>query len=179
MTLVSWFEEVSTGDNATVGGKGANLGEMARAGLPVPPGFVVTADAYLRSMDAGGVRGELLSVFAEAAGHAGDPAALTAAAAHLQKLVRSAGVADDVRDRLVEAYGKLGAGVAVAVRSSATAEDGAEASFAGMHESYVNVVGVDALLERLVDCWASLYGARVISYRASQGLDEEPAIAVV
>ena len=66
MTLVSWFEDVAKGDNATVGGKGANLGELAGAGLPVPPGFVVTAEAYLRSMDEGGVRDELRSVFAEA-----------------------------------------------------------------------------------------------------------------
>ena len=179
MTLVSWFEDVAKGDNATVGGKGANLGELAGAGLPVPPGFVVTAEAYLRSMDEGGVRDELRSVFAEASSHAGDPAALTAAAERLKGLVRAAGVAPDVRDQLLKAYRKLGDDVAVAVRSSATAEDGAETSFAGMHESYVNVVGEEALIERLIDCWVSLYGARVISYRASQGLDEEPAIAVV
>ena len=179
MTLVSWFEDVAKGDNATVGGKGANLGELAGAGLPVPPGFVVTAEAYLRSMDEGGVRDELRSVFAEASSHAGAPAALTAAAERLKGLVRAAGVAPDVRDQLLKAYRKLGDDVAVAVRSSATAEDGAETSFAGMHESYVNVVGEEALIERLIDCWVSLYGARVISYRASQGLDEEPAIAVV
>lgn len=179
MTLVSWFDEVAKGDHATVGGKGANLGELARAGLPVPPGYVVTAESYFRSMDAGGVRDELRAAFAEALCHPGDPAALSAAAERLQGLVRAAGVADDVRDRVIEAYEKLGEDVPVAVRSSATAEDGEGTSFAGMHDTYVNVVGVDALLERLVDCWASLYGARVISYRASQSLDEEPAIAVV
>ena len=67
----------------------------------------------------------------------------------------------------------------MAVRSSATAEDAADTSFAGMHETFTNVVGDDRCLERLVDCWASLYGERVIAYRVSQGLTDEPAIAVV
>ncbi len=145
----------------------------------MPPGFVVTADSYIRSMDAGGVREELQSVFAEASRHPGDPVALAAAADRLRELVHQAGVADDVRERVLEAYLQLGDDVPVAVRSSATAEDAVGTSFAGMHETFVNVVGADALFERLVDCWASLYGARVISYRASQGLIEEPAIAVV
>ena len=178
-SLVSWFDEVGKGDSATVGGKGANLGELARSGLPVPPGFVVTADAYFRSMEAGGVREELRSVFDEASRHPGDPVALGAAADRLRELVHQAGVANDVREQVLEAYRRLGDDVPVAVRSSATAEDAVGTSFAGMHETFVNVVGADALFERLVDCWASLYGARVISYRASQGLTEEPAIAVV
>ena len=177
--LVSWFEEVAKDDHATVGGKGANLGELVRAGLPVPPGFVVTADAYFRSMDESGIREELRAAFAEALRHPGDPVALSAASDRLREMVRSAGVAADVRERVLEAYRKLGDDRAVAVRSSATSEDGVGTSFAGMHDTFVNVVGSDALLERLMDCWVSLYGARVISYRASQGLEEEPAIAVV
>ena len=80
---------------------------------------------------------------------------------------------------MLAAYHRLGVDVPVAVRSSATAEDTAGTSFAGMHETFTNVVGDDALLERLVDCWASLYGERVIAYRAGQGLTEEPALAVV
>src|SRR5690606_1875370 len=83
------------------------------------------------------------------------------------------------RDAILAAYHRLGEDVPVAVRSSATAEDTAGTSFAGMHETFANVVGDDAVLARVVDCWASLYGQRVIAYRASQGLDEEPAIAVV
>ncbi len=177
--FVAWFDEVGRGDAAVVGGKGANLGELARAGLPVPPGFVVTADAYLRSMDAAGVRAQLRATFDEASRNPGDPGALAASADRLRALVHGAEVAEDVWDRVLEAYRRLGDDVPVAVRSSATAEDAAGTSFAGMHETYVNVVGAEALLQRLVDCWASLYGARVISYRASQGLTEEPAIAVV
>src|SRR5690606_23368771 len=78
-----------------------------------------------------------------------------------------------------EAYARLGDDVPVAVRSSATAEDTAGTSFAGMHQTFLNVIGVDALVQRVLDCWTSLFGERVISYRASQGLTEEPVIAVV
>ncbi|MGV3758041.1 MAG: phosphoenolpyruvate synthase [Actinomycetota bacterium] len=177
--LVSWFDELGSADVGTVGGKGANGGEMAGAGLPVPPGFVVTADAFRKAMDDGGVRGELQQRFDEARASADDPAALAASAEALRALVRKAGVPPTVATTVLEAYHRMGADVPVAVRSSATAEDTAGPSFAGMHETYANVVGDDAVLARLVDCWASLYGERVIAYRASQGLDEEPVIAVV
>ncbi|MGK2950540.1 MAG: phosphoenolpyruvate synthase [Acidimicrobiales bacterium] len=176
---IAWFEELGKGDTATVGGKGANLGELAAAGLPVPPGFVVTADGYRAAMDAGGVREELRSLFDEAREHAEDPAALSEAADRLRRLVTKAGVPSALAAEVTAAYERLGPDAAVAVRSSATAEDTADTSFAGMHETFANVVGIDAVLERLVDCWASLFGERVISYRASQGLTEEPAIAVV
>ena len=177
--LVAWFEELGKTDNATAGGKGANLGEMTRAGLPVPAGFVVTAEAYLEAMEEAGVRGELQAVFADASLHADDVVALARAADRLRALVRKAGVPTSVADAVVAAYHRLGTDVPVAVRSSATAEDTAGTSFAGMHETYANVVGDSSVLDRLVDCWASLYGERVISYRASRGLTAEPAIAVV
>ena len=175
---VIWFEDLGKADTATVGGKGANLGELAGAGLPVPPGFVVTADGYRQAMDAGGVRDELRALFDEARRH-DDPAELAAAADRLRSLVHKAGIPGGVAGAVLGAYHRLGHDVPVAVRSSATAEDTADTSFAGMHETFVNVVGDDAVLERLADCWASLYGDRVISYRASRGLTEEPAIAVV
>lgn len=176
---IAWFEEIGQGDTATVGGKGANLGELASAGLPVPPGFVVTADGYRAAMDAGGVREELRSLFDEAREHAEDPTALSEAADRLRGLVTKAGVPRALAAEVTAAYERLGPDAPVAVRSSATAEDTADTSFAGMHETFANVVGIDAVLGRLVDCWASLFGERVISYRASQGLTEEPAIAVV
>ena len=176
---IAWFEELGRSDIATAGGKGANLGELTRAGLPVPPGFVVTAAGYLAAMEQGGVRERLRVAFADALRLSGDPTELAAASATLRALVRRAGVPEELRQVVVAAYRRLGDSVPVAVRSSATAEDTAGTSFAGMHETFANVVGDDAVLERLVDCWASLYGERVIAYRASQGLDEEPAIAVV
>lgn len=176
---IAWLADLSLEDTASVGGKGANLGELTRAGLPVPAAFVVTAAGYLQAMDAGGVRDELRSTFAEACQHVDDPGRLAAAAERLQSLVRKAGVPTTLREQIVGASHRLGREAAVAVRSSATSEDSAGTSFAGMHETFANVVGDDAILERLVDCWASLYGERVIAYRASRGITEEPAIAVV
>ena len=177
--VVAWFEELGREDVPVAGGKGANLGELGRAGLPVPPGFVVTASGYLEAMEDAGVRDELRAVFDDARAHADDSAALAGAAGRLRDLVHKAGVPPRVRDEVLAAYHALGANVPVAVRSSATAEDTAGTSFAGMHETYANVVGDEAVLQRLADCWASLFGERVISYRAARGLAEEPAIAVV
>ncbi|MBM7504872.1 phosphoenolpyruvate synthase [Agromyces aurantiacus] len=178
-TLVTRFEEVRLGDAGTVGGKGANLGEMTAAGLPIPPGFVVTADAYLRAIDGAGVRQRLLDGFRSAARDADDPDRLTTEAAALRATVVGLEVPDDVRRAILDEYHRLGDAVAVAVRSSATSEDAEGTSFAGMHETYNNVVGDDAVIARIRDCWASLYGDRVISYRSSQDMDEEPELAVV
>lgn len=174
---IAWFEALRQQDTAIAGGKGANLGELVAAGLPVPRGFVVTADGYLCSMEEAGVRSGLSDIFAET--DVSDPETLHDAVAQLQGLVRKSGMADAVRASVLDAYHRLGNQVAVAVRSSATAEDTAGFSFAGMHETFTHVVGDDALIERIVDCWASLYGERVIVYRNAKNLDEEPAIAVV
>lgn len=178
-TLVSRFEDVRLGDAASVGGKGANLGEMTSAGLPIPPGFVITASAYLEAVEHAGVRARLLEGFRAAATAADDPDALAEAAAALRETVRSIAIPDDVRDAILAEYHRLGEEAAVAVRSSATSEDAAGTSFAGMHDTYNNVVGDEAVLQRVRDCWGSLYGDRVISYRASQRMDEEPVLAVV
>lgn len=174
---VAWFEEVSKADVPRVGGKGANLGEMARAGLPVPGGFVVTTEAFLAALDAGGVRAALRERFRGL--DAGRPEALAEGSTAMRELVARAGVPAEVRAALVEAYARLGGDVAVAVRSSATSEDAGSTSFAGMHETYTNVVGAAALLERIVACWCSAYGQRVLAYRKAEGLDEEPTLAVV
>jgi len=177
---IAWFADLRAEDVAAAGGKGANLGELTAAGLPVPPGFVVTAQAYLDAMDEGGVRHELADVFAHA--EAADADALAAASTRLEDLVRKAGVPPALKADILDAYHRLGdgaPGAEVAVRSSATAEDTAGTSFAGMHDTYTHVTGDDAVIDRIVDCWASLYGERVISYRAASGLDDEPAIAVV
>ena len=175
--LVAWFEDLGRGDVARVGGKGANLGELTRAGLPVPPGFVITAQAYLQAMDEAGVRSAMQAAAVEV--DVDSPEALASAAAGLQDLVRSAGLPERLQQEVLAAYDRLGDGCLVAVRSSATAEDTASTSFAGMNETFTNVSGHDELLSRVVDCWASLFGPRVVAYRASNRLAEEPAIAVV
>ncbi len=175
--LVAWFGDLSKADVPRVGGKGANLGELTRAGIPVPPGFVVTADAYLRAMELNGVRAALQAEVAAA--DVDSPESLTEAADRLRELVRSAGVPDELRHVVLDAYARMAGEPRVAVRSSATAEDTGSTSFAGMNQTFTNVRGGEELIERLVDCWASLWSPRVIAYRATQGLAEEPAIAVV
>jgi pyruvate, water dikinase len=173
---VRWFADLRVGDTAAAGGKGANLGELTRAGLPVPPGFVVTAPAYLETMGRNGLREHLVE--AAAGAPEDDPVALTALAEGLGEEVRGAELPGELAAAILAAYEELGGGP-VAVRSSATSEDTAGTSFAGMNETYTNVVGGPQLLAKIRDCWASLYGARVIAYRASQGVTDEPAIAVV
>jgi len=183
MQSTVWFEEIGKGDVARAGGKGANLGEMARAGLPVPPGFVVTVDAYRRFLEESGLARELDEALAHV--EVDDPAALDRAAADLQHRVRSAPFPASVRGPLLEAYHALaqrdgGAEPLVAVRSSATVEDAAQASFAGMFRTFLHVRGDEALQDAVRSCWASLFGARVLFYRAKQHLrSSEWLVAVV
>jgi pyruvate,water dikinase len=180
MTEICWLADLSRGDAATFGGKAANLGELMRIGLPVPPGFVISAEAYRMAMEEGGVRDELRTVVAEATALVDDdPTRFAALAERLRALVAKAGPSSALRDAVLDAYHLLGDAVPVAVRSSAPGEDTATMSFAGMHDSYTNVVGDDAVLERVVDCWVSLYGERVIAYRANRSVRTEPAIGVI
>jgi pyruvate,water dikinase len=176
MQLV-WFPDLGRDDTAVAGGKGANLGELTRAGLPVPPGFVVTAAAYLDAMEGAGVRDDLRALVATV--DPDDRASLASASEKARELVERAGLPETLRAEVVAAYHELDAPIGVAVRSSATAEDTADTSFAGMNETFTNVSGDDALAARIVDCWASLFGERVCAYRAAQGIHDEPAIAVV
>ena len=173
--LVAPLQKFGRDDVAMVGGKGANLGELLRAGLPVPPGFAITAAAFVRALEEAGVRDELRRVFASV----GSGTALDDVARELRALVGKASLPPDVKDAVLDAYHALGDRVPVAVRSSATAEDTGDSSFAGMHSTFTNVVGDDALIARILDCWTSLYGDRVVSYRSAQHMTDEPVIAVV
>ena len=164
------------GDVAAVGGKGANLGELARAGLPVPDGFVVSAAAFLATLDAAGIRGTLTQRFD--ALRVDDAAALADVSATSRALVLGASLPASLRHAVVAAYRAIGAG-RVAVRSSATAEDSATTSFAGMHETFTNVLGEDALVTAILRCFASAYAPRVLAYRKARELRDEPVLAVV
>jgi pyruvate,water dikinase len=180
MAEICWLADLNRGDAAAFGGKAANLGELMRIGLPVPPGFAISAEAYQMAMEEGGVRDELRTVLAEATARLDDdPARFAALAERLRALVGKAGLPSALRDAVLDAYHRLGDAVPVAVRSSAPGEDTATMSFAGMHDSYTNVIGDNAVLERVVDCWVSLYGERVIAYRANRFVRSEPAIGVV
>src|SRR5262249_32513558 len=142
MRLVAWLDELGKGDGALAGGKGANLGEMLRAGLPVPPGFVVTTDAYRLAVDANALQPEIER--RARAADPGDMAALAAAAVAIGELFAGAAIPPEIAGAVRQAYARLG-GPPVAVRSSATAEDLPGASFAGQMETYLNVRGEEAL----------------------------------
>ncbi|SPM32218.1 phosphoenolpyruvate synthase [Mycobacterium rhizamassiliense] len=161
------------------GGKGANLGELVAAELPVPPGFVLLRACYQDSMRTGGVSDELAAAHSKALAKVGDSSELGELCERMQSLVLKAGITDDVRDGLLAAYQRLGPKAVVAVRSSATGEDGREASFAGMNVTFTNVTGDDGLVDAVQRCWASLFSPRVVTYRAGRGFAADPAMAVV
>lgn len=177
MKSVYWFDEVSKADAALVGGKGANLAEMISAGFPVPPGFVVSAGGFKAAMESAKLWPELSQRFA--ALDANQPEQLKQVSAELQAKVRETAPPKALRDEVLKAYAKLGPKANVAVRSSATSEDAADTSFAGMHETFTNISGDEALLKAIQSCWASAYGQRVLAYRKTRGMTEDPQIAVV
>ena len=176
-TPVLWLERVRSEDIDSVGGKGASLGEMTAAGLPVPPGFVVTAESYRSFIEETGIDEEL---FAAVEVDAEDSTALADAEARAEELILGTEMPADLREEITEAYAGLDDGDAfVAVRSSATAEDLPDASFAGQQETFLNVTGED-LIERVKQCWASLFTRRAIYYRGEQGFAHRDVdIAVV
>ena len=177
MQEIRWFDEIGLKDTGSVGGKGANLGELTAGGLPVPPGFVITGEAYLDAMGRAGIRDRLQAILAEARTASQDD--LDRLAGEARDLVRAVPIPEDLAKEIVESYGRLGADIRVAVRSSGIGEDAEGTSFAGMNETFTNVAGDRQLLARVVDCWASLWGARSIFYRGDKELTAEPAIAVV
>ena len=162
---------------ATVGGKAANLGELARAGLPVPAGFCLTTSAYLDATASPALADVHRALAATAPD---DLAGLAALAAKARALVLDADVPAGIDAAVRAAYAALGTDTAVAVRSSATAEDLPFASFAGQQDTFLNVVGADAVLAAVRRCWASLWTDRAVTYRAVQGIEPSAvALAVV
>ncbi|HEX5830402.1 MAG TPA: PEP/pyruvate-binding domain-containing protein, partial [Gemmatimonadaceae bacterium] len=179
---VLWFRDGSRADVGRAGGKGANLCEMTRAGLPVPPGFVVTVEAHRRFTEANGLDAWIAERLARLDVDAPDQLRATSEA--IQARLRQAPVPDDVHEAVSAAYAALSreAGTddaLVAVRSSGTVEDTAQFSFAGMFQSTLNVHGDAALVRAVKDCWASGYTARLLFYRVKQGIDGELRIAAV
>ncbi|MBU0492092.1 MAG: phosphoenolpyruvate synthase [Chloroflexi bacterium] len=181
--------DAETASLALVGGKGANLARLARAGFPVPGGFMVTTAAYAAYVAANDLVDWVPAMAAAAA--PGDPTApgdqavpdapvaLEAASQAIRARFAAGVMPPDLADALTAAYAALGR-PAVAVRSSATAEDLPDLSFAGQQDTFLNVVGDEALLRAVVDCWSSLWTARAIGYRARNGIPQTGlALAVV
>ena len=172
--MLVFFDEARCADVALAGGKGASLARMTALGLPVPPGFVVPADALEAALadTVAAIRAVL------ARGEAGEDLATVAAEA--RALVAAADSGGAFPAHVAEAYARLGDGdVPVAVRSSATAEDSEAASFAGQQETYLHVRGVDEIVERIRDCWCSYFSERALFYRREKGSLSDLGMAVV
>ncbi|HZA72840.1 MAG TPA: PEP/pyruvate-binding domain-containing protein [Propionibacteriaceae bacterium] len=161
--LVVRFDSVETSSLATVGGKALNLGILSAAGFSVPTGFVVTTQAYELAV------GDRVARLLVELNTTVDP---VAAAERVRASILAAPVPEEVREQVLAAYRKLGPDIAVAVRSSATAEDLAFASFAGQQDTFLNIVGQDAVIDAVRRCWASLWTDRAVDYRARNGIDQ-------
>ena len=180
---VKKFEELSKSDIGIAGGKGANLGELTQAGIPVPPGFVVTAQAYKYFMDEAGINDQVMEILD--AIDINDTKALQAAAEEIKTIIIESPIPDDLVLFIREYYNELCHRVGeddtdVAIRSSATAEDLPEASFAGQQDTFLHVSGDDEVIEYIRKCWASLFEARAIFYREENDFEHSKVyIAVV
>lgn len=164
-----WFGEITRVDVLLAGGKGANLGDMAQAGLPIPPGFVICAPAYRRMMESFDLDRQINELMS---GLERDSFTRLQAVEHqARQLVENAPITGELRELILESYRALGDEVPVAVRSSATAEDTAGASFAGQQETFLNVVGEEQLLKAVCRCWSSLYTPQAMFYRIQNGFD--------
>jgi pyruvate,water dikinase len=173
---VLWFTEVGKQDTPLVGGKGANLGEITQAQIPVPPGFIVTAPTYSRFLEQSGLRPTIEKLLSPL--DYNDSARLQEVSEEIKSLISSAPVPQQIATEIKQAYRQLGGGP-VAVRSSATAEDLPDASFAGQQSTFLNVVGENEVVDAVRACWASLFEARAIFYRVDKGFEHmKVAIAV-
>ena len=175
------FSELTSADVEYAGGKGANLGQLSRFGLPVPSGFVVGAPSYAAFRHQSGLAKRLEDLLGKL--DVEDTAALQAAAEQARRAVADTEMPAWLADAIGNAYEELSSGepdASVAVRSSATAEDTASASFAGMNETFLNVRGRDAVIDAVKRCWQSLFGARTVYYRGQRGFGQSDMdIAVV
>jgi pyruvate,water dikinase len=165
---IVWFNEATKNDIPTVGGKGANLGEMTSANIPVPPGFIVTADAYYDFLKRVNITDKINALLKPLDPDNGKQ--LQKISGDIKQLILNATMPPDLSRKVKEAYAQLGKGL-VAVRSSSTAEDLPEASFAGQQSTFLNVQGEDDVVTAVQKCWASLFEPRAIYYRKQQGFD--------
>ena len=165
---IVWFNEVTKEDVSLVGGKGANLGEMTNAKIPVPPGFIVTAAAYFDFLKQSKTIDEIRRLLKPL--DPNDSKQLQQTSAQIKEVILKATMSPELAEEIKQAYTKMGRGL-VAVRSSATAEDLPEASFAGQQSTFLNVEGEDEVVLAVQDCWASLFESRAIFYRQQQNFD--------
>ncbi|MGB9659055.1 MAG: phosphoenolpyruvate synthase [Nitrososphaerales archaeon] len=182
--LVVEFEKLGKEDVPLVGGKNANLGEMLKARIPVPPGFAITSYAYKRFLEETGLSEKIYEMIRESVKEKNDPKQYEEASKKIRAAIESEQIPKDIVKAIKEAYKKLcdNLGILdayVAVRSSATAEDLLDASFAGQQETYLNVKGSDDLVYNVRRCWSSLFTPRAIFYRDEKGFPHEKVLISV
>lgn len=172
------FERIEHPDNLQIGGKAAGLVKLIQAGMPVPTGFVVTTAAYEEFLRHGDLVQRIAGILSGI--DFGDPEQLEAETEKIRRLIVGMPIPPQVEAKITARYEALGAGRFVAVRSSGTAEDTANASFAGLHDTYLHIRGSQNVSESVRRCWASMWSGRAVSYRNSTGFDQSVArIAVV
>lgn len=180
---IKWFNEVNKGDIPIVGGKGANLGELTVKGVNVPPGFCVTAGAYKDFVTKGNVEDNIMEIVKNIDVESSEE--LQTKSLDIRNIIMQSDVPLEIEENIKNAYldfsNKIGLeNPLVAIRSSATAEDLPEASFAGQQDTYLHICGIDEVLNHIKKCWASLWTARAIYYRQKQGFDhKEVSLSVV
>ena len=179
---VQKFEDLNKSDIGIAGGKGANLGELTQAGIPVPPGFVVTAETYEKFMEDSGINDKVLDILDQI--DINDTKALQSAAEEIKAIIIETPIPDDMVMFIKEAYNQLCQRVGeddtdVAIRSSATAEDLPEASFAGQQDTFLHVSGDEEVIEYIRKCWASLFEARAIFYREENNFEHSKVLIAV
>ena len=179
-----WFGDLRKEDVPIVGGKCANLGEMLHAGIPVPLGFAITAQAYEKFITETRIAKKIYKIIEKTVTDINDPHQYEKASKEIRQLIESTPMLPQIEKAIKNAYNELGrrtksSQVFVAVRSSATAEDLPDASFAGQQETYLNVKGAKELVEKTVKCWSSLFTPRAIFYRTQKGFKHEQVLISV
>lgn len=182
--LVLWFEELTKNDIPTVGGKNANLGEMIQAKVSVPPGFAITAQAYEKFITETNIAQEIYQIIKKTIIDTDDPKQYQEASKKIRKLIEAVRMPTEIEKAIKAAYRELSektdtTNLSVAVRSSATAEDLPDASFAGQQETFLNVKGPDELVKKTIKCWSSLFTPRAIFYRTEKGFKHEQVLISV
>ena len=173
--VIAWFADISLEDRPQVGGKGGSLGELQRAGIAVPPGFVIKTGAFKRFIEALERKIPVRARIEALSGN--DLSATVTCCDEIRAQIEAEPLPPDVLNELTKAYGSEGP---VAVRSSATTEDAVDASFAGLQDTYLWVTDLNQTVQRVRSCWASLYSLESVTYRRGRGLPEEAvAMAVV
>ncbi|WP_069649957.1 phosphoenolpyruvate synthase [Caloranaerobacter ferrireducens] len=180
---IKWFREVDKKDLSIVGGKGANLGELTRNGINVPPGFCVTSDAYNYFIEYYSLKQKIEDLINDL--DIEDSSELYERSSKIREYIESYDIPENIKTEIVDAYNEIIKelnikDLYVAIRSSATAEDLPEASFAGQQDTYLEIKGIEEVLKHIKKCWASLWTARAIYYREKQGFDHfEVSLSVV